>query len=260
MQSCPDIRRTRSTWRPGLLLAGVGILVSLTAAAPEALTVDQLLDRHLKATGGQNAWNKLYSRRSLGTVEIAGVGLSAAWEMLAKAPNKRLSRIDVPGYGAATDGFDGQRAWSMNPVSGLTEKRGDELARIRRETEFQRDIRLRQIYPQLKRAGEDKVGNEAVYVVEAVPAAGRPERFYFSQKTSLLLRHDSSFEGPEGVTRLEVKYSDHRRVDGVQFPFKVEVRAEPPNGPEANLTVTCTNVVHNLAIDDARFAPPEGSP
>src|SRR5687768_4973849 len=78
-----------------------------SAAKPEAkkadekpnITVDQIIEKYLAAIGGKAANEKLTSRVSKGTFELAAMGINAQAEVLSKAPNSFLLTITIPGFG-----------------------------------------------------------------------------------------------------------------------------------------------------------------
>jgi hypothetical protein len=221
--------------------------------------VDQVLESFVKAIGGKAAVQKLSSRVIKGTVEMAGLGSIISWESYSKAPAKQLSVLEIPGIGTFLEGCNGKLAWAKNPMVGLREKSGDELAKARRDAHFYRDISFKSIYANLTCRGLEKVSGEDAYVLEARPSASSLERFYFSAKSGLLVRQDSEFENADGKGKTQVQASleDHRSVDGVKIPFTIHIRADVPGQPQATLTISFTEVKHNVPIDDAKFEKPD---
>src|SRR5262245_10306167 len=66
-------------------------------AKPSALpTLDEVLDKYVKAIGGKEAIEKVTSRSMKGSFDIEAMGVSAPVEMFAKAPNKNAVKIDLP--------------------------------------------------------------------------------------------------------------------------------------------------------------------
>jgi len=235
--------------------AAPGQAPSSTAAAP---TVDQILDKFAQAIGGKAALERLSSRVIKGNVEMAGLGMSFNWESYAKAPAKRLSIVEVMALGTILEGCNGKTAWSKNPMSGLTEKKGEELAKACRDADFYRDVNFKKIYPNLVGKEPEQVAEEPAHVLEAKPSPGSLERFYFSTKTGLLVRQDSEFEAAEGKgkTRAQALLEDYRVVDGIKMPFTTTIKADVPGQPEATLTIKIIEIKHNVPIDDAKFEKP----
>ena len=93
-----------------------------TEAKPETKatalpTLDDVLDKVVKATGGKEAIQKLNSRVGKGTFELPAMGASGTFEMASKAPNKSYMKIEVGGFGAIVNVFDGKAAYSVKLIS-----------------------------------------------------------------------------------------------------------------------------------------------
>src|SRR5262245_9000378 len=85
-----------------------------TDAKAEALpTVDDVLGKYVTAVGGKEAIEKITSRSIKGSFNLEAFGVAdAPMEWFSKAPNKNASKIDIPGFGAVSRGFDGSTGWS----------------------------------------------------------------------------------------------------------------------------------------------------
>jgi hypothetical protein len=219
-----------------------------TAAEP---TVDQILDKYVQAIGGRQAMEKVTSRVTKGTFELSAMGLKGEIEIYAKAPNKSLSVQNVSGVGEILDGYDGKVAWSKNPMMGLREKSGAELAAIARASDIHAPIKTRQLYSKLEFKGKEKLGNRETYVILATPADGAPVKMYFDTQTGLIARTDTDVETPQGQFHIETTVDDYREVDGVKIAFTMR-----QDSPVASAVIKLTEVKHNVAIDDAKFNKP----
>jgi len=170
-----------------------------TKAAEPLPAADQIIDKYVAALGGKVAIEKQTSRVTKGTFDIPAFGASGTWEGFAKAPNKSISIIDVPGFGVVRQAFDGTVAWEDNPQVGMNEKSGAALTRVKLDSDFYRDIKLKELYPKMTVKGKQKVGEKDAYVIEATPTGASAETWYFDAETGLLLRADSERETPNGV-------------------------------------------------------------
>ncbi|HTG17732.1 MAG TPA: hypothetical protein VK747_20970, partial [Blastocatellia bacterium] len=160
--------------------------------------VDQILDKYVQALGGKASLEKFTSTASKGTFEIPTFGATGSAEVWEKAPNKTALRLDIPGFGIVQEGYNGTVAWAQDPQSGLREKGGLELAATKLDAEYYRPLKLKQLYPKITVKGKDKVGDKDVYVLEATPAEGPTETWYFDATTGLLARIDAERESPQG--------------------------------------------------------------
>ena len=230
-------------------------LICVASALAQEPTVDQILEKYIQATGGRAAAEKLTSRASKGTFEMPAMGLKGATEIFAKAPNKVLITTNIPGLGVVEQGFNGTVGWSRDAMQGLREQSGAELAAIRRDAQFHKHIRLKDLYPKMELKPSEKVGQRQTHVIEATPAEGVPEKWYFDAETGFLLRVDTVRESPQGKIALEVSMEDYREIDGVKIPFTVR-----QSNPAFNLTIRIDEVKHNVSIDEAKFEKPAAQP
>ena len=220
-------------------------------AAADLPSVDKILDKYVEALGGKDAIEKLTSRTVKGSFELPAMGASGSFEAFAKAPNKSGSRIEIGGFGEIRSGFDGTKAWSQDPMSGLREMSGAELSTAKIDADFFRELHMKQLYKKLEVKGKDKVGGADTYVVEVTPPEGSSEKLYFDTASGLLLRHDAERENPQGKMAIETYYEDYRVVDGVKVWHTMK-----QSTPAFAMTIKVNEVKHNVAIDDAKFNKP----
>lgn len=227
--------------------------VETTAVKPTAAepTVDQILERHIEAVGGKAALEKISSRVTKGAFEVSGQGLKGEIEIYAKAPNKLLTIQNITGLGLIQDGYDGKTAWSQNPMTGLREKSGAELAMILRAADFYATLNTKRNYSKLEMKGKEKVGGRETWVVLATPAEGAPVKMYYDAQTGLLAKTDAEFESPEGKFPVESIVEDYREVDGVKLPFTLR-----QGSAVASTVVKFAEVKSNVPIEDAKFTKP----
>jgi outer membrane lipoprotein-sorting protein len=197
----------------------IGSFITLTwpAAAADALTVDSILARHIEAVGGKAAMEKVHSSHVQLKMESEMLG-SSEGEIFAQAPDRLRSHIDLGTTGIIDEGFDGKVAWVKNPWQGLRVKTGDELAKVKRDGQFHRELNFKSLYPDLAYKGIEKVGDEEAWLLESKPTATSKEKFWFSTKTALLLRQESQYEGQNGAAKVNVLPQDYKALDGLKYP------------------------------------------
>lgn len=240
------------TWSLFFILAGISPAQTPDKpATPVATpTVEQIVAKFEKAIGGKAAWEKVTSRVSKGTIEVPSAGLTGSVERYEEAPNKAVTLASLAG-GEYRQGFDGKSGWSSDPQFGLRDLSGDELADARLEAEFNQAVRLREIFPQMKVIGADKANATDVYVVEATPKQGPPQKFYFEQASGLLVHVELARHSPMGDAPVQIDLSDYTDVDGLKLPLKIVEQT-----PEGEFQVRLSEVHQNVAIDDSKFAKP----
>ena len=223
-----------------------------------APTADQLLERYVRALGGEPALKKITSRYMKGKFEAplrqpgGGVEMmTGEAEILTAAPDKFYSHVSITGQGEFISAFDGKIGWSSDPRDGVREMQGPELESMRRSSQFQHELRFREIFPQLRVLDKAAEGGRPVWVLEAAPPSGSIEKFYFDAESALLVRHDSTQLSPGSEVPIEHRYSDYAPVDGVQVP-----RVLRHKDPNVEWQVTFTEILQNVTVDPSRFAKP----
>jgi len=220
------------------------ICISTQKAAAELPTVEQVLEKYVRAIGGKKAVQALSSRVMKGTITAPLVGGKGTIEIYAKAPNKQLTETSLNILGNSRTGFNGTIAWE--------EERGevkDAPGFSKRDADFYLPIKLKELYPGIDLKGTEKIGEREAYLLEA-PRGGNPKRWYFDVETGLLLRME--VRNAAGKIMEREDYQDYRAVDGVQYAFTV--RAIDDN--EVPFMIKYINIRLNVAIDDAKFEKP----
>lgn len=212
---------------------------------------DKLFENYVKALGGNKALTRYTSRVSKGTVLIVQQNVTGTVEVMQKAPDKALTVMTLTGFGEIRTGFDGVNAWVKDPLTGLRDMKGNELAAQQRAANFSQG-NLRKSYTRVTTTGTMRVGERETYVVEAVlPNSQTPDKLYFDVQSGLLLRSDTLTESPQGKFQIETYYEDYRTIDGVKIPFTLRQSL----GAITFLT-TLTEIRHNVAVDESVFRKP----
>jgi hypothetical protein len=249
-------------FRLACLGAALAVLSPVLPAAREPAAgdlpkLDTVLARYVEASGGKDRLEKITSRVVEGEVEMSVVPGALPMRILAKAPDKQLSVVTIPGFGEMREGYDGTNGWVKNPMLGLADRPAAEMAKVRRDAQFHRELNYRKIYPDLAVKRVDRSGAEALVVAESRPAPKALERFYFSQTSGLLVRQDSEFETQNGPTTASAAYEDHREVaGGVRVPHAIRITAKGADGVEMTIKFAIKDVKHNVPLDDAEFRKP----
>lgn len=215
-------------------------------------SVDQILAKYIQAIGGQSAIQKLTTRVMKGSVELPATGEAGTMQVFKKAPDKGLAIMFVPSNGATPRGFNGKIGWYVDPDEGLKDVAESDLAAMKREFDFYREIRLNALYPQMSFKGKEKVSGLEAYVVEATAADGAIEKMYFDTHSGLLIRDDTPYVTDDGKSQVQTVFEDYREVDGVKLPFVWR-----QTSPDFDFVIKFDEIRHDLAVDDSKFDKPK---
>ncbi len=250
-----------SAWRMMLAMKACCTLLWLCPAwtlfaaqqGGNAPSVDQILDHYVQAVGGRDAIQKVTSRDMKGTLENSDDGTTSPAEIFAKAPDKYLEVVNLSDGGEALEGWNGVAGWGKDPDSGLHDMEKAEQVAAKRDYDFYREVRLKELFPKMALSGRTKVDDRDVYIVEATSPDGAEEKMYFDAESGLLARRD--FERvtiDDGIVLYEVDYDDYKDVDGLKLPSTIRRKT-----PDYTLTYRFTEIRQNIAVEDAKFNKPE---
>jgi outer membrane lipoprotein-sorting protein len=221
---------------------------------PKAPTADQILEKYIQATGGEQRLAGLTSFTAKGT--YSGYDTDFAKlpaEVYAKAPGLRTTVIHPP-IGEGTTVYDGRNGWvaAANSLLPLVTLTGGELDAVTLEAEMAFPGKIKQ-YLAGWRAGFPPMmlGDRSVVVVQGTAPAGSRVKLFFDKDSGLLVRMVMFTNTIIGLNPREIDYSDYRDVAGVKIPYKwtavwTDGRSE----------YEMSEVKPNVAIDASEFAKP----
>ncbi len=219
-------------------------------SAPQ-LTAQQVLAKYAQATGSKEAAEKITTRIFKGQ-QVAANGQGAELELIYAGQDKVLSTVKMP-QGEVVMAVNGATGWLKNP----REQRAMdsmELSRFKNFAASLDPLPLREPYPRLNYGGVSKVGDREAYVLRMMTPDRKRVQFYFDAQSGLLVRRVTTTETLLGLDPEQIDYEDYREVDGVKVPFTIRMAALDNF---YSTTRKFTEVKHNAAVNDAKFAQPK---
>jgi hypothetical protein len=224
------------------------------AAQKAAPTADQLIEKAIAAYGGRDAAQKMTSVVMTGTMDIAAFGMQGETATYRKAPNKVVTVTNIGGFGEISNGFDGSAGWHSDPQSGLTDVTGQSLAVAKVDSQFQGDLRFKELYPKAEVTGPEKVGGRDCWVMKLTSVEGINYTRYYDAETFFLVKGTVPADPAQGSGDIEAMPSDYRDIgNGLKLPYKVTLNV-PGVG---ELVITYKEIKYNVPVDDAKFAKPK---
>jgi hypothetical protein len=240
--------------------AALLLLCSLPALAQ---TADEIIEKHLAATGGRAALGKLTSRTATGSITLTTpVGdLAGTIEMYTKAPNKSrtLITLDLSAAGGgkvvSDQRFDGAMGYVIDTFNGNREITGGQADAMRNASFPTPLLNYRDNGATVESVGQEKVGSKDAHVVRLTPKTGPVLQLFIDADTFMLVRTAVTINVPQlgGDIEQVVEFSDFRDVDGIKFPFTTR-----STNAVQTIVATMSEVKHNTEIDDASFSRPAG--
>ena len=245
------------------------------AAAVAPSTAQELLDRHIEASGGEQALRAIDQRTTEARVvfkaqeDCAEGDPNCVWEetrgqfVLYSTADGRMYRRMVVGDNVLERGFDGENGWQMqadpqvlvveDPIARpvLLE---DALLHWYFDVDERPELAL-ELLPSRKSAdGEREL--DGIRWFAAGPATPESEK-WFDRETGLLYEEiERDTENSDVVRRV---YTDYREVDGVLAPHLIQQITTIEGLPEQVVELH-VQVVHHREVRDEQFAIPELGP
>lgn len=224
-----------------MLFAFVGI---------QAQTLDQVLEKHYKATGQDKiAVIKTYYVKA--KMNMMGMDIPMTIQM--KKPDKFRIEMDAMGQ-KIVQGFDGESGWMKNPMTGagVTDLKGPELKQAMSQADLEGEL-----YNYAKKGhsaeliGKVNLDGKEAYRIKFTNADGSVKDYYIDANTYLISRIKAKVESMGQTMDIETKVLDYKDIDGIKIGCKMEVET-----PMGNQSIVMDEIKLNEPIDDSVFARP----
>lgn len=242
----------------GRAAAAALLLVTLSAGAASAQTVDDVVHAYLEARGGAGKLRAVQSLRLTGTMQIDEVQAPFVLELA--RPNRMRTEFVVQGQ-TGVRAFDGQHAWSRLPLPGEPARpMGPEEAA---EARAQADVDLSPLVDSTAKgftvelAGRDRLPGGEVWKLVVRGRDVPPRSLYLDVRSHLVVQTVDSRLVEGQPVDFVTEVSDYRPVGGLMFPHRIEVG--PKSQPERQ-RLLIQKVEINPPLDAGRFAMPAPRP
>ena len=236
-------------------------LLGLAAGTSFAVTVDELVAKHIQARGGDEKLKAIQSLRLTGKLEISG-DFSAEFAMVRQIRRPNSVRTDATLQGITmVRAWDGHEGWAISPLYGRKDPErlsGDES----KELIDVADIDGPLVDSAAKGNRIDYLGTEDIEGTEAhklrvTGKDGDVQYVYLDPDYYLVIRivYQRLVRGARVETEFDI--GNYEKVNGVYFPFSID---SGPKGGTKNRKITFDKAEANVVMSDALFefpAPPK---
>jgi hypothetical protein len=210
----------------------------------------QIVDRYVEAIGGRQMIGRYNARHTQAEMSMPAMGMTMSMDVYQARPNKMFTRIEMPGMGTTTSGFDGHTAWVSNPMQGPRILNGPELNETLSRADFDSNLDPSKNFPTMQTIGEKTIDGHACWNVRMVSATGIEAQNCFDKTTGLLIGSTMKQNTQMGEMQVDVAYSDYQDFDGIKMPTKTTM-----NMMGQQMVTTIKSVSH-AAIPDSTFELP----
>ncbi|WP_234735604.1 LolA-like protein [Tellurirhabdus bombi] len=231
-------------------------LTGFMANTATAQTVDELVDKHVQAMGGADKLNNLKSVKISSSMQMMGTDLTQNLTII----DQKAFRQDIIVQGMTmVQVIDGNKGWGINPMVDPVNATPTPDEQVKMMTD-QLDLKGSLVNYKAKGntvelVGKENVGTAETYKLKIGKKNNVTEFINLDAKTYLPIRTTTIANVQGKEFKQETSSSNFQKVDGITFPFAVEVKGDalPGGGPVA---VTVTKVEVNPTVDESIFKMP----
>ena len=237
----------------------LGLLAIVLVALPTALwsqdalpSGEQIHQRYIGALGGAEALQSPKSSHVTGTFEIPGQGISGRMEMFGAAPNKLFTKMEMPGAGLVRTGYDGEVAWTINPMMGPMLIEGPTLRQLQQQADFYSVLFPERYIDSFETVTSKDFEGKPCYEVRVVTKWGEEYAEYYEVATGLQAGTVRTQESPMGPIEATTVVSEYGKFGAIMVPTKIIQRAMG-----MTQVMTILSVEYDTVADSVFAMPPE---
>lgn len=227
------------------------LLIAMTALlavpAMAEMTADEIIAKHIEASGGEAAMHAIKSMYMKGSMFMQGMPFEM--EVFAVPPANSFVAVSSNKVVLGGAGTNATQAWStqMGTTYILEGKQKDEAKKQADQFTF---LDYKKKGSTAKYLGEDMVKGAKAYKVELVTAAHDTSLYFIDATTYYLVREKSAM-----VTS---SFTNHKKVGDLVFPTKLTTQMEA-GGQSMQQMITIDSIAVNVPIADSLFVMPKNA-
>jgi len=216
----------------------------------ETPSAKDIFAKHVEATGGAAAWDSKTSMSSTGAIEIPAVQMKGTLTMSAMAPDLVVVESELPGVGKTAQGFDGTTGWSIDPMRGPALMDAKQVAQLKRDGNFRKDLSLAQDPGNAEVIGLVEFEGTPCWQVRIDGVGGLPASNFYARDTGLMRGMAMSAATPMGQIPVILVMDEYRDFGDVK------VSARSTTKVMGQTQVMSIDTVTWNAATEANFALP----
>jgi hypothetical protein len=205
-----------------LIVFGLFILALVIAQFAQAQTVDEVIDKHVKALGGKENLNKILNVVMEGSLSIQGTEIALTLTQVHNKLNRQdITAMGMRGFELLTD----KDGWSYMPFQGMQKpepKTEDEVKQSQSDLDIAGPlVDYAAKGHKVELVGKEDVDGTECYKIKASLVSGKELTFFIDPSTYLIIRTKEKRKMNGQEMDLQTDFSDYKDVEGVKMPYGI---------------------------------------
>ena len=227
------------------------ILLFIFAVSADAITVDELIEKHIQARGGIEKIKAIQTIRATGKIRFGST--EVLFLSLAKRPGMLRNEVSLQGL-TAVDAYDGTGGWRISPFEGRMDPEKiseDEAKSLQMEADLEGPlVDYKAKGHTVEYQGTEDVDGTDAHKIKVSYKNGNTRTIYLDPDYFLEIRYITQIRIRGAQEESETDLGNYEKIDGVYFPFSIEVGEK---GQPKGQKVVIEKVELNTNIDDNLF-------
>ena len=227
------------------------VVMAATALHATAQTTDEVIQKYHAAIGGKDAWMALSTMRASGNIDVMGM-VNGPFTIVQQRPDKLRIEMSIQGM-EIVQAYDGETAWQVMPMmTGSDEPMvadAEAAQQIREQSDLDGPlIGWKEDGTSVEYEGMETVDGAEMSKLRVTTKDGLVTIFYLDgDYLPVKLVAVRQMQGVE--TQLTTSLGDYQEVDGLMFPFLIEI--DTPMGVQQ---LTFDSIEVNMPVDESIFS------
>ncbi|TND05123.1 MAG: signal peptide protein [Bacteroidetes bacterium] len=232
----------------------ISLFLLAAATTASAQSVDDVIKKYTKATGGPDEQKKLKTVKMTGKMKQGGMD----FPMVIQIMNGTAMRADITVQGMTIiQAFKDTSGWSVNPLSGATtaqKMNPEELKDSKEQSDLVSDLAdYKARGHKVELIGKEDVEGTETYKVKLAKKDGDVEYYYLDAETYLPLKMSTKMKYGEKEVESDTYFSDYKDVGGVKMAHSTQIKS----GGQVVFETVFDKIEANVTIDEAIFKMPQ---
>jgi hypothetical protein len=213
-----------------------------------AQTADEIVNKHIQAIGGADAWKKVNSMVMGGSIKVQGAEIALTETVLnGKGSREDITAMGMTGYQIVTP----TAGWSFMPFQGQKAPEpitADDLKEAQDGLDVQGNlVDYKAKGHTIEYLGTDDVDGVDAYKIKETLKSGKVETIYFDPKTYYIIRTVSKRKANGKEVDVTTNLSNYQKLpEGIMVPFSIAL-------PFGEMLISKVEI--NKPIDENIFKP-----